>query len=76
MNFNQLDFAVYCIGLLASKLGMNQTEVHDRLKKSGILDGYIIKGYEPLHTFGSDYIANDLIDYIQQTKYTIGRSHG
>lgn len=66
MNFNQLDFAVYCIGLLASKLGMNQTEVYDRLKKSGILDGYIIKGYEPLHTFGSEYIANDLIDYMKE----------
>lgn len=66
MNFNQLDFAVYCIGLLASKLGMNQTEVYDRLKKSGILDGYIIKRYEPLHTFGSDYIANDLIDYMKE----------
>ena len=37
MNFNQLDFAVYCIGLVASKLNMNQTDVYDRLKKSGIL---------------------------------------
>lgn len=66
MNFNQLDFAVYCIGLLASKLGMNQTEVYDRLKKSDILDGYIVKGYEPLHTFGSDYIADDLIGYMKE----------
>lgn len=66
MNFNQLDFAVYCIGLLASKLGMDQTVVYDRLKKSNILDGYIIKGCEPLHTFGSDYIANDLIDYMKE----------
>lgn len=66
MNFNQLDFAVYCIGLLASKLGMNQAEVYDRLKKSGILDGYIVKGYEPLHTFSSDYIADDLIGYMKE----------
>lgn len=66
MTFNQLDFAVYCIGLLASKLGMNQTDVYDRLKKSDILDGYIIKGYEPLHTFGSDYIADDLIGYMKE----------
>lgn len=66
MSFDQLDFAVYCIGLLASKLGMSQTEVYDRLKRSGILDGYIIRGYEPLHTFGSDYIANDLIGFMRE----------
>lgn len=66
MTFDQLDFAVYCIGLLASKLGMNQTEVYDRLKKSDILDGYIVKGYEPLHTFGSKYLTDDLISYMQE----------
>ena len=62
MTFDQLDFAVYCIGLVASKLNMNQTDVYDRLKKSGILGGYIVKGYGALHTFSSDYIADDLID--------------
>lgn len=66
MNYNQLDFAVYCIGLLASKLGMNQTDVYDKLKKSDILNGYIVKGYDPLHTFSSEYIADDLIDYMKE----------
>ena len=41
MNFNQLDFAVYCIGLVASKLNMSQTDIYDRLKKSGILGGLL-----------------------------------
>ena len=66
MTFNQLDFAVYCIGLLATKLGMTQTEVYDRLKRSDILDGYIIKGYEPLHTFDGEYIADDIISYMKE----------
>ncbi len=66
MNFKQLDFAVYCIGLLASRLGMNQSDVYDRLKESGILDGYIVKGYDPLHTFRSDCIADDLIGYMKE----------
>ena len=66
MNFNQLDFAVYCIGLVASRLNMNQTDVYDRLKKSGILGVYIVKGYDALHTFSSDYIADDLIDYMKE----------
>lgn len=66
VNFKQLDFAVCCIGLLASRLGMNQSDVYDRLKKSGVLDGYIVEGYEPLHTFSSDCIADDLIGYMKE----------
>lgn len=66
MNFDQLDFATYCIGLIATRLGMNQTDVFDKLKASGILDGYIVKGYESLHTFSSDYIADDIISYMKE----------
>lgn len=66
VNFKQLDFAVCCIGLLASRLGMNQSDVYDRLKKLGVLDGYIVEGYEPLHTFSSDCIADDLIGYMKE----------
>lgn len=45
---------------------MNQSDVYDRLKKSGVLDGYIVEGYEPLHTFSSDCIADDLIGYMKE----------
>ena len=57
MTYDQLDFATYCIGLLASRLEMNQREVYDKLKESD----YIVKAYNVLHTFSSDYIADDLI---------------
>lgn len=66
MTLAQLDFATYCIGLLASKLGHSQRDIYDRLKGSGILDGYIIEAYDALHTFSSDYLADDLIDYMKQ----------
>ena len=66
MTYDQLDFATYCIGLLASKLEMNQREVYDKLKESNILEGYIVKAYNVLHTFSSDYIADDLIGYMKE----------
>jgi hypothetical protein len=37
MTYDQLDFATYCIGLLSSKLKMNQRDVYDKLK-SGSCD--------------------------------------
>ena len=36
------------------------------LKSRAYLGGYIVKGYGALHTFSSDYIADDLIDYMKE----------
>lgn len=65
MNFDQLDFAVFCVGLLAPRLGMSQTETYDLLKRSGGLE-YIIRGYKVLHTFGSRYLEDDLVDFLRE----------
>lgn len=66
MTYAQLDFATFCIGLVADKLGMNQRDVYDKLNDSGILGRYIVGAYNPLHTFGSDYLAEDIIDYMRR----------
>lgn len=66
MSYEQLDFATYCIGALSSRLGMAQREVYNKLKDSGILTDYLIPAYEVLHTFGKDYIVNDLIDLLHE----------
>ena len=39
-----------------------------RLKVSGILNGYIIKGYDILHTFSKEYLMEDLIGYMKEKK--------
>lgn len=46
MTFDKLDFALFCIGSIAERLKLNQTDVYDKLQKSGILQGYIVKGYD------------------------------
>jgi hypothetical protein len=66
MTFNQLDFATYCIGAIAERLGMNQAVVYDKLQDSGILSGYIIPAYDVLHTYSSAYLTDDLIGYMKE----------
>ena len=63
MNKDTLEFVTYCISKLSSILGLTQRDVYDRLKRSGILYGYIVPSYDVLHTFGSRYLMEDLIDY-------------
>ena len=66
MSFEQLNFVVYCIGSVADALKMNARKVHQLLKTSGILNNYIIPSYDVLHTFGKDYIMDDLIGLLKK----------
>lgn len=66
MSFDQLDFVTYCIGNLSMHLQLPQKTIYMKLKDTGILDDYIVKGYEVLHTFGKDYLMNDLVNFMQE----------
>ena len=66
VSFEQLDFATYCIGALAAKLGMTQREAYNKLKESGILHEYLIPAYDVLHTFSRDYIVDDLMSLMRE----------
>ena len=66
MSSDQLDFVTYCIGNLSMRLQLPQRTIYLKLKDSGILENYIVKGYEVLHTFGKDYLMDDLITYMQE----------
>lgn len=62
----QLDFITYCVGNLADQLKMSASKVYKLLRSSGILDEYIVPCYDVLHTFGKDYIMDDLIGMLKE----------
>ena len=66
MNFDQLDFTTYCIGNLSARLSLPQKSIYQKLKSSGILMDYIVKGYDVLHTFSKEYLMEDLIGYMKE----------
>ena len=66
MSSDQLDFVTYCLGDLSMRLQLPQRTIYLKLKDRGILENYIVKGYEVLHTFGKEYLMDDLITYMQE----------
>ena len=66
MSCNNIDFVTYCIGNLSRRLNMSAVEVYRRLKQSGILTDYIIPSYDVLHTFGKEYLMEDLTEYMRE----------
>ena len=66
-NTNQLEFAVFCIENVATKLGVDAERVYQAFtKQSDILHGYIVPEYEVLHTQSREYIVDDLLDVMKE----------
>ena len=66
MDKKTLEFVTFCISKLSMMLKLPQKEIYSRLKKSGILYGYIVPSYDVLHTFSSRYLIEDLTDYMRE----------
>lgn len=62
----QLDFVTYCVGNLADRLNMSASKVYKMLRSTDILNGYMIPCYDVLHTFGKEYIMEDLISLLKK----------
>ena len=62
----QLDFVTYCVGNLADRLNMSASKVYKMLRSTDILNGYMIPCYDVLHTFGKEYIMDDLISLLEK----------
>ena len=66
MNRKELEFVTFLISKLAVYLNLSQSEVYQRLYKSGILYDYIVPSYDVLHTFSSRYLIEDITGYMRE----------
>lgn len=66
MHEYQLDFITYCVGNLADRLNISASKVYKMLRSTDILNGYMIPCYDVLHTFGKEYIMDDLINLLKK----------
>ena len=62
----QLDFVTYCVGNLADRLNISASKVYKMLRSTDILNGYMIPCNDVLHTFGKEYIMDDLINLLKK----------
>ena len=62
MGADALEFAIFCIENIAKRLGISGSEAYDLLVSGDdVLDSYIVKHYDALHTQGKDYIVDDVL---------------
>ncbi len=66
MNFQVLNFTIFCVGNVALALKKSPKDIYHRMKDAGIIDDYIVPCYELLHTFSKEYIVEDLIAFMNK----------
>ncbi|MCC8114116.1 MAG: DUF3791 domain-containing protein [Bacteroidales bacterium] len=54
------------MGSVAERLDLPLATVYRRVKDSNIIDGYLVPGYDPLHTFSREYITDEVIDFMKK----------
>lgn len=62
----ELTFVVFILHALGQRWNMTTPEVYDILNSTGILDDYIIKCYDVLHTLGKEYLVEDITEFVRE----------
>lgn len=62
----ELTFSIFILYSLAEKWNKAPAEVYQILNESGILDDYVIRCYDVLHTQGKEYLVEDITDYARE----------
>lgn len=62
----ELTFVVFILHALGQHWNMTSPEVYEILNTTGILDDYIIKCYDVLHTLGKEYLVEDITEFVRE----------
>ena len=65
MNKESFAFVVYMIHACANTWHRKPSEVYKLLQKSGCIDNYLVPYYDILHTQGTDYLVEDIKEYLR-----------
>ena len=58
---NKMIFASSCVETAAKKLNMSTSEMYKRMKRVGLIEGFILKCYDGLHTQSREYVTEDVL---------------
>ena len=64
MNGESFSFVIYMIHACANKWMKLPSEVYAMLQKTGCIDNYLVPHYDILHTQGTDYVVEDIREYL------------
>ena len=71
MDKDTFSFVVYLIHACADRWDRTPKQVYWNLKTTGCIDKYLIPHYEILHTQGTEYLVDDIHEYLSIRGVTV-----
>ena len=66
MQKNELSFSIFVLYSLAEKWKITPAAVYKILNTTGIMDDYVIRCYDVLHTQGKEYLVEDITEFVRE----------
>lgn len=66
MKKDDLNFTIYCVGIVAESLGRDEREIYQLMQKGNIIMGYIVPCFDVLHSFSREYIIENLTQLMKK----------
>lgn len=66
MDKNVLEFVTFAIGCVAERLHKSPAEIYKVFKQANVIAGYLVPAYDVLHTFGRQYLVDDVLDFMKE----------
>ena len=66
MTQDKLEFVTTVIGTLSMMLELPCSRIYRSLNAAGLINNYLIKCYDVLHTFSLEYVAEDIVNYMKK----------
>ena len=65
MRENKMIFASSCIESAARQANVSTSEMYLRMKRVGLIEGFILKCYEGLHTQSRQHVTEDVLGALE-----------
>ena len=67
----KVEFTVFVLYRVADHWRKTVPEAYEILHAADAIEGYLMPAYDVLHTQGSEYLVEDVTDYVKQRNVTI-----
>ena len=69
---SRMIFASSCIEAVAKKLNISSSETYIRMKKVGLVENFIFKCYDALHSQSREHVTEDVLGALQLWESKMG----
>ena len=61
-----MEFVTFAIGSVAERVHKSPADVYRLFKQGNVIAGYLVPAFDILHTYGRQYLVDDLIEFMQE----------